>query len=92
MSEQDVIRASRAKQILDDPMIQEAFASIESRMMREWADSADTDEEGRNRCYRAVLGLRAFKAFFEIAIQNGQVAEYQAKEYRRTGGIIKPAA
>lgn len=81
----DIIRASRARQILDDPMIQEAFASVEKTMTDAWKTSPDTDAEGRERCFRALLGLRAFKAFFEIAIEAGQVAEHQAEQYRKGG-------
>lgn len=88
--EQDVIRASRAKQLLDDPMIQEAFAEVEKKMTEAWRKSPITDVEARERCFRVLVGLDAFKAFFEIAIQNGVVAEYQVSEFRRTG--MKPAA
>lgn len=81
----EIARAGRARQILEDPMIVEAFSSVEKTMTDAWKDSPDTDTEGRERCFRALLGLRAFQAFFEIAISNGQVAEHQAKQYRESG-------
>ncbi len=56
--QQEVIRGDAAKQLLDNPLLKEAFASVEKNIIRAIGDSAMGDEKTHNRLAIALQLLQ----------------------------------
>jgi hypothetical protein len=68
-------RGQRARAILEDELVAEAFAVLERRAQETWAHSLPADSEGRERAYRELRALQALRAELEAWIRDGKVAE-----------------
>jgi hypothetical protein len=53
--------ARRAKQLLDDEVIQQAFASLEGRYINEWRNTPPADVQKREAAYAAIRALDDIK-------------------------------
>jgi hypothetical protein len=82
--EKDIQRGQRAANLLDDDLVKEAFAHIESELWRKFKElppSATKDLEFiKGMQYLSVK----FKAFFEQAVVNGKLASINL-EARKKG-------
>lgn len=54
--------ANRAQQLLDDPAVQEIFASLEGRYMTEWRHTSPNDTQKREAAHAAIRALDDFRA------------------------------
>lgn len=72
---QRVNRADRAKRILEDELIKEAFEKIESTIDYAWKNSKADDEEARHNAYLMLRLLQDFKEQFHSVITTGRVSE-----------------
>lgn len=70
-----VARGTRAKRILEDDMVVEAFAAIEKEIADGWKDSRAHDEKGRENAYLLHRILGQFKGEFERIVRDGDVAK-----------------
>ena len=70
-----VARGVRAKRILEDDMVVEAFAAIEKTIEDGWKDSRAHDEKGRENAYLLHRILNQFKGEFERIVRDGEVAK-----------------
>lgn len=73
----DLTRGDRAKQLMEDPLVQEAINKIEQTLIEAWQNSHANDHEGRNNAYLMQRLLKNFKSEFERAIGTGKVAKKQ---------------
>ena len=79
-----IARGERAKQLLAEPIITEAFATLEKDVMEEWARSPIRDKEGQNELLLMVKTARKFKAIFETLMATGEMAAHNLKTPRLT--------
>jgi hypothetical protein len=73
---QEAARARRAKEILEDPLVQEAFALIKAKLVDEWERCPMRDKDGREYLYLMMQLQAKFRAHFEQAVQRGKVADH----------------
>lgn len=78
--EQELGRAVSAEQILNNPLVSEAFSDIEKDIIDRLAVVEVRDSEVREKLCLMLTSLRMFKAVFEGHIQTGKMAEMQLKE------------
>lgn len=71
------MRAVAARALLDDPTVQEAFASIEADLMDEWKRTFDPQE--RDNLWRAVNIIERLKAWMTSAASHDLTALRRAK-------------
>lgn len=74
--EERVARANDAKRILNDPMVVEAFASIERAIYEKWSRSLPADTDGRESCHRMLQGLHEFRNHFQRKLEDGRLAQH----------------
>jgi signal transduction protein with GAF and PtsI domain len=77
-------RGAKAKAILDDAFVKEAFAVIEGHIFSKFKDAPIRDEEGVLKAKQLFHAATLFRRVFEDAIRNGQAAE-NALEQKRKG-------
>ena len=53
--------ARRAKQLLDDEVVQKVFASLEGRYINEWRNTSPVDVQKREAAHAAVRALEDVK-------------------------------
>lgn len=79
----EATRGQRAAELINDPLMQEAFAVLQERFQTEWADSPARDTEGRERIWLMQKLLKNVAAHLAEVATTGQLASIQL-EQRRT--------
>lgn len=70
-----IARADQAQQILDNPLIKEAFEAIEREIVEKWQDSKEADEEIRARAYLMSRLFKRLRGQFEAYVRLGERAK-----------------
>ncbi|BAQ89045.1 conserved protein of unknown function [uncultured Mediterranean phage uvMED] len=77
MAQKDRERAAQARQILDNPIYQEAITLVESRLIQAWQDTVVSQQEEREKIYQMLLAMRDIKSHIEGVLTTGKLAEMQ---------------
>lgn len=74
-TEFEIARGERAQQVLREPLLQEAFETIEKELTEQWQTSPVRDVEGREKLYLTLLCLRKVQRHLESVVETGKVAQ-----------------
>lgn len=74
--------AEHAQRVLNDPVLTDAWAGVESDIITLWRESSSDDVDGREALYREWHGLKAVKARLERAIAAGKLAEKELEHVK----------
>jgi hypothetical protein len=75
--EEEFRRGERARRLLDDPLLQEAFASVESALREAWVATADDAAAERERIWLMLKLLGRVRGHLTAALETGRLAERQ---------------
>jgi hypothetical protein len=75
--DQRIARGSRAKQILDDPLMQDAFDALEASYESTWRNSSEAEAAKREQIYLSLKALEGVKLELESAVTGGKLAKNQ---------------
>jgi hypothetical protein len=75
----DNSRAQKAKDLLENELLNEAIATLEADLIRAWKATPARDTEGRERCWTAVQQVGNLKGYLEAVMRDGQLAAAQLK-------------
>jgi cell fate (sporulation/competence/biofilm development) regulator YlbF (YheA/YmcA/DUF963 family) len=78
--EAEARRGELAKQVLDNPVYAEAYASIEAALVRAWRDARDVKD--REQAHQMLTMLDKVKSVMEGVMRSGQVAEKELERKR----------
>jgi|TARA_Y100001938_G_C7980242_1_gene374008 hypothetical protein len=70
-------RGAKAKALLNNPMLKEAFEQLEKQYIEAWKISPNRDSEGRERIYLLMKSLDAVHAHLVSVLETGKLAEKQ---------------
>lgn len=76
---QKINRGINARLILDDPLVQEAFANLETMYIEDWKTSTVDDEVKRDRAYMSLRALNDFKSALQSFVDTGKIAGKQVE-------------
>ena len=76
------LRGQRAVELMDDPLMVEAFALLHERFQTEWADSPARDMEGRERIWIMQKLLTNLQENLGEVARTGQLASLQLEQHR----------
>jgi hypothetical protein len=86
-----VSRASRASALLNDSLLQEAFATLDAEYMKAWRATAARDSDARERLWQAVQIVGKVRDHLVRVVETGKVAkaevEHLAEQERR--GLLR---
>lgn len=82
--QKDARRAAEAQQLLDSPLLNEAYTRTEADLVEAWIGSQPRDADGRERLWNAVQANRKHKDFLQSVVNNGKIAEAELKALRET--------
>ena len=75
--EEEIIRAGRAKELLENPLLLGAFEAIEANLKDAWKQSNMRDVEGREYVFLAMKVLEQLKGALTEHVQTGMLAKMQ---------------
>lgn len=78
--EQDMERAVKAKALLEDPLVVEAFATLERDILEAFYACPIRDDEGRRILQTDLRVARQFKGILQGAIERGKLAAHELRE------------
>lgn len=78
----ELSRAQRAREVLDNPLYQEAFAGLRDQLRQEWEISPARDTEGRERLWLAINLLGKVEQHLNQAVQTGRMARMELEQKR----------
>lgn len=70
----EVATGHRARDILEDPTVQEVFRDIESRLHDAWAGSGATAADAREEIWRRLQALKALRQELRLKFDKGRFA------------------
>ena len=68
-------RARRAQSLLNDPLIVEAFETLEKDLLDTWKQSGTGDKETRGSLWLAMRLLDRLRIHLQSILETGQMAE-----------------
>jgi len=78
-------RALKAKTLLENPLLRNAFDDLRSDFRKAWEDSSDQDAEGRERLFLALKILNKVEKSLEEHVQTGKLAARTLEDIHREG-------
>lgn len=81
--ERDRARGVRARELLDNELVQEALTTIKSEYVKAWEASPARDAEGRERLWVMVKLVEKFKGHLEQVWDSGKIADDKLVEIER---------
>lgn len=76
-------RGQRAKELLENPLLVEAFEVIEQEIQKAWEDSPARDAEGREKLYQMLMISRKVKRHVESVVHTGEMARRTLADFAR---------
>lgn len=73
--DEEIRRAERAKLIIEDPLVVEAFSAIEQTIIGSWTELAIENKAQAEELKRLMWAAKQFKSIFEVTIAGGTVAK-----------------
>ena len=79
MSEQEITRANKAKQILEEPLLVEAVQTVRTELMNEWLNSDDKNSEQRENIWKMRRMLEVILIQLQSVMETGKLAKKQSE-------------
>jgi len=76
---QQAERAARAEALMRDPLIVEAFETLDKEFVNAWKQSSIDDQAARENIYQLLQALDALKGHFQKVLEDGRLAEERLK-------------
>jgi hypothetical protein len=75
--EQESRRGEQAKRLLDDPLLQEAFATVDSAVRDAWSATANDATDERERLWLMLKLLERVRTHLSQVLEAGKLADRQ---------------
>lgn len=75
--EDEVRRGERARRLLEDPLLVEAFDAVEAGIRSAWAGTGEAEERERERLWLMLRLLGRVRGHIVGAMETGRLAERQ---------------
>jgi hypothetical protein len=76
----DMVRGSKAKQLLENELLTEAFDELEKSYFGAWRQSTPMDVNAREKLYLAANIVAKVKDHLGLIVKNGKIAEAELKQ------------
>lgn len=80
MSEQEISRGNKAKQILEEPLFVESVQTIRTELMNEWLNSDEKNSEQRENIFRMRRMLEVVLMQLKSVMETGKLATQKKSE------------
>lgn len=76
-------RAAHAERLLKDPLLQEAFETLNTQFMRTWRQTDVNDTEARERIYNLCTALDTLKQQIASVVVDGKIAKMNLEQQQK---------
>lgn len=73
--QQELDLSEQARQLIENPLLQQFFADTEQRMVTVWKNSKPEDIDGREQVFRYLAVLQDFRAYLTRYLADPAFAE-----------------
>lgn len=73
-AKQEISRAERARQVMDDEMVQEALTAIKAEIYSKFQHTKYDQAEQREELWRKTQAINAFESYLERVMTDGLIA------------------
>jgi hypothetical protein len=80
----DVDRGERAKALIENDLLQEAFARLEADYIAAWRSSPARDTDARERLWQAVNVLGLVRAHIAVMVSSGKLAQRELDDLAKS--------
>ena len=84
-------RGSKARAILDNDMVKEAFQAVEDGIMNAWKKAPVRDIEGQTQLRLLYKAYQDFRGYLQTAMESGKMADVQLEHERSLKARAKAA-
>lgn len=81
--EEEVRRARRSREILEDPMIKQALVDMETAIIDNIATCPPAEERIQQKLCMLLGVTRQFKQIFQTHLETGKMAEFQLEQKKK---------
>src|SRR3546814_10799433 len=74
-TESEIHRGEQAARLLNEPLMIEAFATIEQELTEQWQNSPARDAEGREKLWLSLKLLHRVRGHLTNVLETGQIEE-----------------
>ena len=74
-------RERRAKNLIDDPLLNESFDVLREDLMNRWIHSGSTDLEARESIWLAIRLLERIEGHIKSIVETGHMAKIMEKQH-----------
>ncbi|MBL4891469.1 MAG: hypothetical protein JKX91_06540 [Rhizobiaceae bacterium] len=71
----DINRAERARQVMSDPMLQEALTAIKGDLFNKFCRSKFKETEEREEIHRSMKNIQKFEGYLESVMTDGKMGQ-----------------
>jgi len=82
----DIVRGAHAKTLMDNELLQEAFAKLEADYITAWRTTPARDTDARERLWQAVNVLGKIKDHIGRVAADGKLAQRQLDDIAKAPG------
>lgn len=79
--QKDVDRATKARLLLDDTMLQDALKAIETEVVEQWTNCPARDTEGKEALWQLMKTAQKFRSILIGHIETGKMATAQLAKF-----------
>ena len=85
----DLNRATKARLLLDDQMLQDALKAIEKEVFDQWMQCPARDKDGKEALWQLAKTAQKFRGVLTGYIETGKLATAQLSQFEERRGIRK---
>ena len=78
-SRKDLDKATKAEALLNNPLMRDAFETLEKEFVSAWKESSIDDQQAREHIYPLLQALEALKGHFVKVLEDGKLAKDRLK-------------
>ena len=82
-------KSDRARELLEDPLLKEAFQNVKDAIHRGWANCKPTDHEAKEEWHRRLFTLDSIEQNLRQAIQDGNYEDFLANQKEESRKWLK---
>jgi len=71
----DINRATRASQVMADPMVQEALTAIKGDLYTKFCSTEFKESDERDEIWRKMQTVKKFEGYFQSAMTDGKIGQ-----------------
>lgn len=75
MTEQDIARGTRAEQLLENDLLNEAFTKIRENLHQQFEQSSANDAEGREEAWKMLKVISEVERHLKSVVHTGKIAK-----------------